>query len=51
MAKNPDREKLSTYLDKETVQALRLFATSKQLKMNYVIEAALRKCIPAKYFN
>ena len=51
MANKPEREKLSTYLDKDVLQALRLFSATKQLKINFVIESALRKCLPGQYFN
>jgi hypothetical protein len=52
MTKKPtSKRRVSTYLTPHTIQALRLFAFEKDTPICAVIEAALKKCIPARYFD
>ena len=44
------REKYSTYLKAEVIQAVKNLAHAKSIAANRVIEAALEKCIHEKYF-
>ena len=44
------RIKYSTYIACDVVQAVKNFAHIKGVSANYVIEAALRKCLPEKYY-
>jgi hypothetical protein len=51
MSKNElTRIKYSTYIEKQIADAIRDFAHDKKVSAGYVIEAAIRKCIPEKYF-
>ena len=43
--------RFSTYLTPHTIRALRLFAFERETPIYSVIEAALKKCIPARYFD
>lgn len=47
---NIKRKKYSTYLTAEAKQAVKNFAHDKKVAANRVIEAALKKCIPEKYW-
>ena len=49
--KPPPKRRVSTYLTPQTIRALRLFAFEKERPLCAVIEAALKKCIPARYFD
>ena len=49
MEKKPRR--FTTYLFDDTRKALKRFAVEKELSEYEVIEAALRKCIAAKYYQ
>jgi len=46
-----ERKKYSTYLTAETIQAVKNFAHGKGVSANYVIEAAIKKCIPERFFK
>jgi len=51
MRKNEiERVKYSTYIAEDIAQAVKNLAHAKGVKANCVIEAALRKCIPEKYY-
>lgn len=43
--------KYSTYLSRETLAALKNLAKIKKVSASFVIESALRKLIPAKYYE
>ena len=45
------RQRYTTYFDRDTLMALRRFSTEKRLPIYSVIEAALKKCIPKKYWK
>jgi hypothetical protein len=45
-----DKLKYSTYIHKDVVEAIRNLAHAKKVSAGYVIEAAIKKCIPEKYF-
>jgi hypothetical protein len=45
-----NRVKYSTYIEKQVAGAIRNFAYTKKVSAGYVIEAAIKKCIPEKYF-
>ena len=45
-----ERVKYSTYIAGNLAQAVKNLAHAKGVSANYVIEAALRKCIPEKYY-
>ena len=49
--KPPPKRRVSTYLTPQTIRALRLFAFEKERPLCAVIEAALKKCIPDRYFE
>ena len=49
MEKKPRR--FTTYLFDDTRKALKRFAVEKELSEYEVIEAALRKCVPGKFFK
>ncbi|MGI5927013.1 MAG: hypothetical protein ACOX8A_07520 [Thermacetogeniaceae bacterium] len=52
MTKKPtSKRRVSTYLTPQTIRALRLFAFEKERPLCAVIEAALKKCIPDRYFE
>ncbi len=44
-------QKNTTYFAKDTLMALSRFAVEKQSPIYSVIEAALKKCIPKKYWK
>lgn len=46
-----ERKKYSTYLTAETIQAVKNFAHGKGVSANYVIEEAIKKCIPERYIK
>ena len=50
MAKK-DVVKFTTYLPRRTVKALKRFAVEKELSFMAVVEAALVKALPLKYFD
>ena len=43
--------KYNTYIPNDVVQALKNLAHKKRVSACYVIESAIRKCIPEKYFH
>lgn len=43
--------KFTTYLPKRTVKALKRFAVEKEVSYMAVVEAALVKALPIKYFD
>lgn len=45
------KQKYTTYFAKDTLMALKRFAVEKQIPIYAVIEAALKKCIPEKYWK
>ncbi len=49
--KPPPKRRVSTYLTPHTIRALRLFAFERETPIYAVIEAALKKCIPDRYFE
>ena len=49
--KDLNRIKYSTYLEQQVAEAIRNFAHAKKVSAGYVIEAAIKKCIPEKYFH
>ncbi len=51
MSKNElTRIKYSTYIENQIAEAIRDFAHDRKVSAGYVIEAAIRKCLPQKYF-
>ncbi len=51
MQKNEvDRVKYSTYISIDILRAVKNLAHTKGVTANQVVEAALRKCLPEKYY-
>jgi len=46
-----ERKKYSTYLTAETIEAVKNFAHAKKVPARHVIEQALLRCIPERYFK
>jgi len=46
-----ERKKYSTYLTVEAIQAVKNLAHAKGISANYIIEAAIKKCIPERFFK
>lgn len=44
-------KKFGTYLTATTAKAVRRFAVEREYRVCHVIEAALKKCLPKKYFS
>jgi len=44
-------KKYSTYLPIDVIRAIKKIAHAKDVSANHVIEAAIKKCIPERYFK